>query len=131
MLQAFTFVAEPGAMIHKRLPGAGLLAFGALTLTALTGGCGGSTTKATPLVTPTTTSSPTTTAKTKPTGSGTTAGHAPASGPTGASGTQTTAAQLALANQELSQAGVSLAGSDRAINGADVNQAKLQEGSAP
>ncbi len=118
-------------MIHKRLSGAGLLAVGALTLTAFTAGCGGSTTRATPLVTPTTASSPTTTAKPKPTGSGTAAGHAPASAPTGASGTQTTEAQLALANQELSQAGVALAGSDGAINGADVNQAKLQEGSAP
>ena len=117
-------------MIHKRFPGTALVVLGALTLTALTAGCGGSATKATPLVTPTTASAPTTTAKTKPTGSGTTAGD-PASGPTGASGAQTTAAQLALAKQELEQAGVSLAGSDGAISGSDVNQAKLQEGSAP
>jgi hypothetical protein len=124
--------AEPEAMIHKRFPGA-LVALGVLTLAALTAGCGGSATKATPLVTPTT-SAPTTattpsaptTAKTKPVGDGTTAGGA--SAPSGASGT---AAQLSLAKQELEQAGVSLSGSDGAISGSDVNPAKLQEGSAP
>jgi hypothetical protein len=126
--QAFTMVAEREGMIYKRHLGAGLVATGVL-LTALTAGCGGSSTKATPLVTPTTVGVPTnpakstTTAKTAPKGPGATTGATPAGG--------STAAQLSVAKQELEQAGVSLAGSDSAISGSDVNQAKLQAGSAP
>ena len=114
-------------MIHKRLPGA-LVALGVLTLAASTAGCGGSATKATPLVTPTTRELADDDRQAEADGFRHRGGRArPA--PSGASGTD--GGQLALANQELAQAGVSLAGSDGAISGSDVNQAKLQEGSAP
>jgi len=87
--------------------GAGLAA--AILGLAVFAGCGGSSTRATPLA-----PVPTTTTTTKATR---------ASAPT--------ASQLAAVQGDLAAAGSSLDASDNAISGADVDQAKTQEGSAP
>ena len=101
-------------------------------LAALTAGCGGSSTRATPLETSTTVRT-------------TTSVGAPATRP-GVKSTPTTTrstaatartaarpspAQLAGLQQALDDAGASLAAGGNAIAGADVNQAQTQEGSAP
>jgi hypothetical protein len=127
---------EREGMQIKRYTGTGLVVV-TLGLAALAMGCGGSSTKATPSEAPTTVRTPTT--RTPPT-SGSHAKVAPTttgSGATGSTATpgatsaKPTAAQLAPLQQELEQAGSSLTASGSAIAGADVNQAKGQEGSAP
>jgi hypothetical protein len=113
-------------------------------LVALVAGCGGSTTKATPLgssggaVTTTTVGStsvpssgstvPAHAANAKPSSTPTTRAASSAKGGTG---TQPTTLQLAAVNDDLNQAGSALSGSQSAITASNVNTAKGQEGSAP
>ena len=68
---------------------------------------------------------------TKQTGSATTTAPHSSSGVSPTTAAKATPRQLAAVQQELDQAGSSLAAGDSAINGSDVNQAKAQEGSAP
>lgn len=89
-----------------------------LGLIALTAGCGGTSTKATPLATVPTTSTTATTPATT-------------TGPSPRGATPPAASQLAVVESDLGAAGGSLEASDSAISAADVNQAKAQEGSAP
>jgi hypothetical protein len=120
----------------------GLVAAGALTLAVFAAGCGGgSSTQATPLG-----SSPSTSIS-HPTSTSARPRIRPGTGPGAAAAAATTASksksstpttptteptgQLSAVTQDLDQAGASLAASDSAINGSDVNQAKAQEGSAP
>jgi hypothetical protein len=116
---------EREGMQIKRYTRTGLVVV-SLGLAALATGCGGSSTKATPSEAPTTIRTPTT--LTPPT-TGSDAKVTPTT--TGSTSAKPTSAELAPLQQELDQAGSALTASGSAIAGADVNQAKGQEGSAP
>jgi len=105
----------------KRHTGTGLVVV-TLGLAALATGCGGSSSKATPIEAPTTVRTPKTLAPSTSDSKG-------KAGPTTTA--KPTAAALAGLQQQLDQAGSALTSGDSAIAAADVNQAKGQEGSAP
>ncbi len=127
------FGVEPECMYTTRRSGAGLAAL-ALGVAALVAGCGGTSTKATPVApagsvaTTASTVRPDTGASTP---TSTRSGSAPGAVTTVAPAPHPSAAQLATVSAELSGAGTSLTDSQSAITASNVNAAKSQEGSAP
>ena len=93
---------------------------------ALAAACGGgSSTKATSV------SPPSTIRGARSTGATNTSSTTSSSSPSAVAKSAASAAELASLAQSLNAAGIALTESDGAIGGADVNQAKNQEGSAP
>jgi len=100
-------------------------------LALATAGCGGSGSKATPIVG--STGSPATTAPSGVAGNPTKS-QKPATGASTPATTSSNAAknaELAALEQQLSAAGSLISASGSAVSGSDVNAAKAQEGSAP
>ena len=96
---------------------------------AVFAGCGGSSTRATPLATVPTTTGPGAGRASGTTGS--TGGTGPTTTTPKAGGSAATASGLAAIRSDLAAAGSSLDASGTAIGAADVNQARTREGSAP
>jgi hypothetical protein len=127
---SFTLVVEREGMHTQRHVGAGLAA--AILGLALFAGCGGSSTRATPLPTVPTTTSPAAASASGAAGASDVTRSTTTSPTTATPGASApTASQLAAVQSDLAAAGSSLDASDSAIGAADVNRAEAQEGSAP